>query len=69
MIRRTVKEGLFMQMVIYMRETGQMIRHKEEVCMSIWMGQNILETGKKIDNMDTELKLGLMELSMKEIMN
>ena len=69
MIRRTVKEGLFMQMVIYMRETGQMIRHKEEVYMSIWMEQNILETGKKIDNMDTELKLGLMELSMKEIMN
>jgi len=69
MIKRTVKEDLFMQTVIYMRETGQMIRHKEEVCMSIWMEQNILETGKKIDNMDTELKLGLMELSMKEIMN
>jgi hypothetical protein len=69
MIRPMVKEGLFMLTVIYMRETGQMIRLKEEVYMSIWMEPNILETGKKIDSMDMELKLGRMELSMKEIMN
>jgi hypothetical protein len=69
MIRPMVKEDLFMLTVIYMRETGQMIRHKEEVYMSIWMEPNILETGKKIDSMDMELKLGRMELSMKEIMN
>lgn len=58
-----------MLMVIYMRETGKMTKLKEEVYMSIWMEQNILGTGKKIDNMDMELKLGQMEQNMKEIMN
>jgi hypothetical protein len=46
-----------------------MIKLKEEVFMNIWMEPSILETGKKIDNMDMELRLGLMELNMKEIMN
>ena len=69
MIKQTEKEDLFMLMVIYMRETGLMTKHKEEVCMNIWMEQNILETGKKIDNMGMELKLGQMVPNMKEIMN
>ena len=46
-----------------------MIKLKEEVFMNIWMEPSILATGKKIDNMDMELRLGLMELNMKEIMN
>lgn len=37
--------------------------------MNILMEQSTLETGKKINNMDTEWKLGQMLPSMKEIMN
>lgn len=36
--------------------------------MNIWMEQNMLETGKKIDNKDMEQKRGQMGPSMKEIM-
>lgn len=69
MIRQMEREGLFMLMEIYMKVIGRMIKLKEEVFMNIWMEPSILETGKKIDNMDMELRLGLMELNMKEIMN
>jgi hypothetical protein len=31
-----------------------MIKLKEEAHMNIWMEQNMLETGKKIDNKDME---------------
>ena len=37
--------------------------------MSISMEQNILETGKKINNMDMESKHGQMQQNMKETMN
>jgi hypothetical protein len=41
----------------------------DEEYMNILMEQSTLETGKKINNMDTEWKLGQMLQSMKEIMN
>ena len=37
--------------------------------MNIWIEPNILETGKKINNMVMELKHGQMEQNTKEIMN
>ena len=64
-----VKEGLYMLMVIYMREIGLMIKLKEEAFMSIWMEPSTLGTGKRIGSMDMELRPGPMELNMKEIMN
>lgn len=69
MIKPMEKVDLFMLMETYMREIGKMIKLKEEGFMSIWMEQSILGTGKRIDNMDMELRLGLMELNMKETMS
>ena len=58
-----------MLMEMYTKENGSMIRPKGVVLMSIWMAQSMLETGKKIDKMDTVLKLGQIMQNMKEIMN
>ena len=69
MIKQMEREGLFMLMEIYMKEIGLMIKRREEGFMSTWMEPSILETGKKIDNTAMELRLGQMELNMKEIMN
>jgi len=69
MIKLMEKEDLFMLMETYMREIGKMIKLKEEGFMSIWMEQSILGIGKRIDNMDMELRLGPMELNMKETMS
>lgn len=69
MIKQMEREGLFMPMEIYMKEIGVMIKRREEGFMSIWMEPSILETGKRIDNTAMELRLGLMELNMKEITN
>ena len=46
-----------------------MIKPKEGVLTNIWMEQSILEIGRKIVKMDTELRLGLMGQSMRVIMN
>lgn len=69
MIKQMEKEGLFMLMEIYMKEIGLMIKRREEDFMSIWMEPSISETGKRIDKTAMELRLGLMELNMKEITN
>jgi hypothetical protein len=47
-------------MVMFTKVIGSLIRLKGGGLMSIWMEQSILETGKRIDNMDMELNLGLM---------
>ena len=68
MIKQMEKEDLYMQMVMYMKVNGSMIKHKDEEHTSTWMGQSMLETGKKIDKMDMVLKPGRITLNMKEIM-
>jgi len=52
-----------------MKETGIMIKLMGEAHIFIWMVQNIMVIGKKINNMGMVLKHGLMVLSMRVIMN
>jgi hypothetical protein len=56
-----------MLMEMFMKEIGQMIKHREGEIMNIWMEQSMLVIGRRIDSMDMELNLGLMVLDMKEI--
>jgi hypothetical protein len=56
-------------MATFMKVIGLTIKLRVEELMSIWMVLNILVTGKKIDNMDMELKHGQMVQNMKVIMN
>jgi hypothetical protein len=49
-----------MLMEMFMKEIGQMIKHREGEIMNIWMEQSMLVIGRRIDNMDMELNLGLM---------
>jgi hypothetical protein len=56
-------------MATFMKVIGLTIKLRVEELMSIWMALNILVTGKKIDNMDMELKHGQMVQNMKVIMN
>ena len=46
-----------------------MIKLMEEELINIWMVQPITAIGKRINNMDMELRLGLMQQSTKETMN
>jgi len=45
-----------------------MIRHMVAVSIFIWMAQNMMVNGLKINNMDTVSKFGLMVQDMKETM-
>jgi hypothetical protein len=47
-----VKEGLSIQMVMFMKVSGLMTKLMEEVCTFIWTVPNMLVTGKKINNTD-----------------
>jgi hypothetical protein len=49
-----------MLMEMFMKEIGPMIKHREGEIMNIWMEQSMLVIGRRIDNMDMELNLGLM---------
>jgi len=58
--------GLYMQMEIFMMAIGRMIRHKVGDYIYILMGHHMMVIGLMINSMDTELKNGLMEQSMRE---
>jgi hypothetical protein len=64
-----VTEDLFILMVIATTENGSTTKPMDAEHMNIWMVQNTLATGKKINNMATELKLGQMKLNMRETTN
>jgi hypothetical protein len=49
-----------------MKVIGLMIKQKATESTLIWMVRNIRASGKKINNMDKEKKLGQMVLFMKE---
>ena len=69
LIKPMVKVDSFIVMGMFMREIGLMIRPREWVFTLIWTVLSILESGKKINSMDKERKLGQMELCMKETMS
>lgn len=56
-------------MAMCMRVYGTMTELKEEAHTNMLMVQNTLVTGKMIDNMDTESKLGRIMPGMKETMS
>lgn len=53
-----------MQMAIFMRGTGKVIKLMELVLTDMQMEQLTMESGKKINNMEKVLKTGLMEQNM-----
>ena len=55
-----------MRMVTYMRVFGKMIRLMDRECISIKMGRNTWDCGKKINNMDSESKSGQTEQNTME---
>ena len=52
-----------------MMDNGLKIKHTAEVVTCTWMGRNISESGKTINNMAKVLKRGLMVLCMKGILS
>jgi hypothetical protein len=56
-----------MQMVMFIKETGKMIKPMDKDFITILMEPDMKENGLKINNMDMELKLGLMVLNISEI--
>ena len=62
------KVNLFIQMVIYMKVIGLIIKLMDSVSIYMLMEQNIQDSGKMIYNMVWELKLGLMVLVIMETM-
>jgi hypothetical protein len=56
-----------MQMEMFMKEIGKTIKLMALVCISMLMGPNMKEIGKMICKTDGELKVGQMEVNMKEV--
>ena len=65
MIKQTVKESLFMLMVISMRVSGLTIKLKELALTHMQMELTTKVNGLTINNMDKELSHGLMVLGTK----
>lgn len=59
--------SLSMQMEIYTKENGLMIRQMDSGNIYILMELSIMGLGKRIFRMGMALKIGLMEVNMKEI--
>jgi len=57
-------EDLFMPMVMYITDTGSMIKHMEQVSIAIWMEPSMKVTGRKINSTEKVLKHGQMVLDM-----
>jgi len=57
----------FMLNVISMKVIGLMIKHMAMENICIWMVQPIRVFGMKIGNMEKELRHGLMERNMREL--
>lgn len=53
-------------MVMFMKDSGKMIKQKEKVNINISMTPATLDNGKRISNMVSVMKLGLMVLNLKE---
>ena len=64
MIRPMDGEDSFMQMETFMKGSGKKIKLTEKVFTLTPMEPNMMEIGKKINNMDMELKHGQMAQSM-----
>jgi hypothetical protein len=65
--KRTAEEDLFMQMAIFTRENGKMIKQMVLEYIDILMAPDMKDTGMTIDNMDKESKHGLTVLNTKVI--
>jgi hypothetical protein len=65
MIKLMALENWFMLMVISMKDSGKMIKPTVMVTILMQMVQLITENGKMTNNMEKELKHGLMEQSMR----
>lgn len=61
--------GLFMQMAMFMKANGRMIKHMGKVYILSMMDHAILENGYKICNMDMVFKNGMMDLHIKVSIN
>jgi hypothetical protein len=68
-IKRQVVDVSFIPMVMFTKESGSMIRLMVVGPTFTWMEHNTLVNGERINSTDSELKLGLMVLNMKVIMN
>ena len=62
MTKQTAREGLFMQMEMFTRVIGRMIRLKGMVNTLMQMGQNTTVIGKKTNSTVKVMRLGLMVL-------
>lgn len=56
-----------MQMVMFMKANGTMIKLRATASILTWMEHSIKDRGKKTSNMGREKRPGLMVLCMKEI--
>jgi hypothetical protein len=65
MIRLTVMENLYTQMVTSTMDNGKMTRHMEWVITNMQTVQPIMESGKMINNMGMVQRLGQMEPGMR----
>jgi hypothetical protein len=65
MIKPMVSENYFMPMETYTKVNGLKIKRMVRVPTRTLMEPDIMDSGKKINNMDTELRHGLMELVMR----
>ena len=68
-IRHKGKANLFMWMVIFIMDFGQMIKLMDMEFINMLMELNMKENGRMTYNMEEVLKLGLMDLNMMEIMH
>ena len=68
-IKPMEKEDLFTQMEMFMMVSGLTIKLMATEFTAILTGPNTRATGKKINNMETVSKHGLMEPSIKECMS
>jgi hypothetical protein len=64
-IKPMEKEDLFMPMVMYMMVNGLMIKLMDSVSIAILMEPSMRATGKKISNMEMDLRPGQMVQDMK----
>jgi len=67
MIKLMEKEDLYIQMGMFMKEIGEVIKQKVSAYTPIKTVHNIKDNGKKINKMAREERLGQIQHSMKEI--
>ena len=66
MTKHVVTGSCTTQITMFTKESGRTIKLMGGGSIHMLMGLNIMESGKMINNMDLERKVGQMELSMKD---